>query len=227
VAINIAHNPGSNIAALFANQAPIPPYPTDLASAPNDFTLGVFFTFAGYNIPNAMAIDASGNIWIANNNGSVSRFTGLGAVVSGTGRYTGGGLSAPLAAIAIDSQGNAWVANNGNSSLSLLSGSNGAALSGPGGITGGGILTPLSIAIDGLGDVWTANNNNSVSELNSSGVAISGSGGYTGGGLSYPLSIAIDGSGDAWTTNDYTGSVSKSALRAWPFQGPMVTPGAV
>ena len=76
--------------------------------------------------PKGIAIDMSGNAWIANAGGSsVVKLSPTGSVLSGTGGFTGGGIDAPVA-LALDSQTNVWVANFSGNSVTVLT-STGAA----------------------------------------------------------------------------------------------------
>ena len=116
-AINIAHYPsartttGSNttVSDIFALAAAIgTPYLPALSAAPNDFSIGLNFAVASLSEPFGIAIDASGNTWVASpRNNSVARLSSTGAVLSGTTGYTTD-LSYPLE-IAIDLSGNAFV----------------------------------------------------------------------------------------------------------------------
>ena len=213
-AINIAHNPGANIANLFGLQTATSPFQPDLAGAPNDFTIAINFTGGGaFFNPGLIAIDGSGNIWVANNgkNGSgvynIAELSAGGAAPSGTTGYTGGGLDKPFG-IAIDSSGNIWIANKLGNSISEFNSSGTPNPSSP--FTGGGLSAPFGTAIDQSGNLWIANNNTgSISEFNSSGGAISGSSGIAAGGLNDPLDIGIDVSGNVWVTNDNADSISE------------------
>jgi streptogramin lyase len=204
-AINMAQNPAANVAALYA----IPLYPTTYlptASAqPNDFTLSLNFTGGGLNAPTGIAIDGSGNAWVANSgSNSVTRLSSAGANLSGSGGYTVGGLNGP-SAIAIDLAGNAWVANQSGGDVTELTGS-GAAVSGSPFAAGSGTD---AIAIDGSGNVWAANNSgNSVTKLTIAGSTVTPST-FTGRGLNAPGGIAIDDNGNAWIANSGGGTVTE------------------
>ncbi len=205
-AINIAHNPGVNTAALYALSMGTPPFSPALTLAPNDFAIAINFTGGGIGVngPNAIAIDASSNVWVVTiNSNTVSKFSPSGVAISPSAGYTGGGLGSPNS-IAIDSSGNAWVANNG-SGISEFSNSGNALSPLPLGYTGGGISGPAGVAIDAAGNVWIANDTSffpCVSKFSSSGVHISGNSGYTGGGVYNAVSVAIDASGNAWFADD-------------------------
>jgi streptogramin lyase len=206
-AINIAHNPGSNVAALFGLASANPPFANSFAQ-PNDFTIAVQFTGGGVTDPNAVAIDGSGNVWTTNNNSTVSQLSSLGSAVSGS-PYSVGGLNGPNG-IAIDTAGNAWIANYSGNSVTELT-SSGAAVSGSP-FSGGNMSGPYGIAIDGTtGYVWVTNSLSpfSVTKLSSAGAVLSGSNGYTNGGLATPYSVAIDHAGDAWVANNTNSSVTE------------------
>jgi hypothetical protein len=208
-AIDIAHNPGSNLAVLFALQTALPPFPFDLGEAPSDFIIGLEFTGGALSSPHSIAIDSSGNAWVPNYEGnSVTELSSTGAVLSGTNGYTGGALNMPDG-IAIDSSGNAWIANYGGASVTEIS-SSGSILSGTNGYTGGMNL-PDGISIDGIGNAWVVSHDptDGVVKFSSSGVLLSGTAGYTGGGIFYPSAIAMDGSGNAWITDYGTNTITE------------------
>jgi hypothetical protein len=209
-AINIAHNPGSNVAALYALPSSTSPFVPELSSQPNDFTIGINFTGGGLNSPRGIAVDASGDLWVANtygtnnSNSSVVELSSTGTVLSGTNGFTSGGINLPVG-IAIDHSGNAWITNYTGNSITELS-STGTVLSnaGAGPYSGGGIAGPWTIAIDGPGNVWVTSPTSPavVTKLSSSGAFLSGTSGYNAGGtLSGFLGIALDGSGNAWIAN--------------------------
>ena len=207
--INIAHNPGANVASLYSLASALPPFAPSTSGQPIDFTLGIQFTDASVHGPNSVAIDASGNVWVADHGTSnISEFSNTGASLSGTTGFTGGGLVTPYI-IAIDPSGNAWVSNYYGNNVSKFN-SNGNALSSPSGYTGGGLNTPYGLAIDGNGLAWVSNfTANSMTELSNSGVAGSPSGGYTGGNLGTPYSVAIDTSNNVWVANKGSSSITK------------------
>ena len=195
-AINIAHNPASNVANLYALATAATPFSPGLSAAPNDFTVGLLFTGGGLSEPQRIVIDGSGNAWVANSS-SITELSSSGSILSGSNGYgTGGVINSPLG-IAIDGSGNAWIANTYGGNVVKLS-SSGSVLSGATGYTSGGIADPSAIAIDGVGNVWIANFFNSASEISSAGAAISPAAGYVGGGLNYPQAVAVSGTGDVW-----------------------------
>jgi len=203
-AINIAHNPAANVTPLYNLQTATPAFAGGLTAAPNDWTIAVNYTAnlsgggSSFQMP---AIDAAGNVWLANSS-TVIKISPLGVELNSPGYYSGGVSGAY--SIAIDASGNAWVGNLTANTVTELSPS-GAPLSGASGYAVG--PAPRSIALDKSGNVWTANSStsnatlSSVSELNSTtGANINGSP-FTGGGLSEPVCIALDVAGNAWVGN--------------------------
>jgi streptogramin lyase len=186
-AMNIAQNPGRNVAALnrLRSSSPVFQPALDVNSPPNAWTIAITYVGGGLSTPSSIATDAAGAVWVSNQgNSSVTKFDPTGAALSGSSGFTAGGFSAP-SAIAIDSSGNAWVGNSANNSVTWLNsaGTTGSAF------TGNGLSTPKSIAIDGSGNIWVANTGSStVSAFTGSGLAISA---YSGAGTSAPVSIAI------------------------------------
>ena len=165
-AINIAHNPTANVTALLNTVNTGAPFQPVISSA-TSFTLAVNFTGGGLSQPSAVAVDASGNIWVSNQatpggvqaTGRVSKLNHLGVPANSTG-YTGGGLILGQN-VAVDNSGNVWVGSTtltaSTNNLSEFNGTTGAAISGASGFTGGGLNNPIGLAIDQSGNVWTAN----------------------------------------------------------------------
>jgi len=217
-AINIAHNPAANVAALYAIPPPTPPFGPALSTQPSDFTVALSFTGGGISGPFSLAIDGAGDVWMVNSGTStVTEMNGVtGAPISPSGGFDGG-LNAPFS-IAIDPSGNAWVVdatiNNGfgntNTGVTVFTPSGSTVSGSP--FIGGGLnipanfdtISPRDIAFDASGNAWIANSGNgSVTELNGlTGAAISPA--TTGFPVTStqtsPSGVAIDGSGDVWVS---------------------------
>ncbi len=193
-AMNIARNPSLNVAAVFALVTGDPVFGPTLSAVPSDWTLAINYTGGGLNAPKGTAVDAAGNIWVANSGAganSLSEFNNAGTAISGSAGFTGGGLNVPTA-LAVDPTGNVWVANAGSGTSVLSKFTSAGTPVSATGYTGGGLNIPKSISVDGNGNVWLANSGaNTVSEFSNSGVALSGSG-YSGGGVTTPIGIAIN-----------------------------------
>jgi streptogramin lyase len=209
-AINIAHNPGSNIASLYGLGSASGPFQPALTAAPNDFTVAITYSGGGLDgsgrAPEGIAVDASGNVWVPNSSSNtVSEFKSNGVVLSNQATpcnsyYCGAGLSEPTS-VAIDIYGNAWVANYKGTSISEFNAS-GYAISGPPGFEGSGLNSPYGIAIDDVNRTWVANfGGNNLSEFTANGTALSGQNGYASGVLDGPAGIAADTAGNVWSVN--------------------------
>jgi len=207
-AINIAHNPGINIATLYGLPTANAPFQPSLNSEPNDFTIAISYTAGGLNTCNDLAVDGSGNVWVTNGSGnSISEFGPVGNPISSSAGFATGGLAQPKM-LAIDATGNVWATNTSSNSISELKPNGSAATGSP--FSGGGLSNPWGVAVDAIGDIWIANNGSpSISEFSSTGAAISPAvTGYTGGGLDQPQGIAIDAGGDVWVANVIGNTVS-------------------
>jgi streptogramin lyase len=202
-AIDIAHHPGSNVAALFGLQPGDPAFAANLSSQPKDFTIGLNFTASSINQPKDVAIDASGNAWVASQNCSCAvEISAAGALLSGTGGFTGGYISLPNS-IAVDQAGYVWIGDPAANAVTKIS-SAGAIQSGATGYANGVVSQPEGLALDGSGNAWIASHNShSVVELTASGTVLSGAG-FAGGQFVEDFGIAVDGSNNVWVT----GSVS-------------------
>ena len=220
-ALNIAKNPGNNVATLFNLASANPPWPTQgLSAAPNDWTIALQFTGGGMggNInhrsnSNGMAIDGSGNIWVSNTTtATLTELNNLGApqspnmtnIVSGTfnaGGFPAASLDHPVP-VAIDTNNNVFVGNinadatefnNAGSFVRLISG---------GGLTG----QVDALAVDGNNNVWAAGDNE-LAAFNNTGTPLSGSPYLSGdGGL---ITIAVDASNNIWVEDENNGNLYK------------------
>src|ERR1017187_10012963 len=124
-----------------------------------------------------IAIDASGSVWVMSTdlnfflvNGTLTKLSSSGAVLSGAVGYTGSTVGSPYG-LAVDDSGNAWT-ENGVNGIDEYSNS-GTLLSPSEGYTGG-LNYPSLIAIDGSGNPWVTWSNGSamVSEFSGSGTPL-------------------------------------------------------
>ncbi len=158
-ALNITHNPGQNVAAIFATIPANPPFPTTLMQSPNDWTMSLTVTGGGLSYPTALGIDSQNNVWVADEPGPLSAFNPQGTPLSPTGYGFDNGVSiiVDVYGLAIDTQDNIWVTNEqgygGGSygSITEFYGINGAGTIGTSPNNGGynnSINFPVSIAAD-------------------------------------------------------------------------------
>ncbi len=189
-------------------------------------------TAAELHYPGGIAVDASGDLFIADTYNNcvreVNASTGDITTVAGNGvaGYSGDGGQATNAeldrpcSLAVDADGNLFIADEKNNCIREVNATTGVittvAGNGTGGFSGdGGLATsaeldsPDGIAVDSGGDLFIADtSNNRIREVNATThvittVAGNGTAGYSGDGgqatnaeLYYPASIALDASGD-------------------------------
>lgn len=148
--------------------------------------------------PLDVAIDASGNAWVANyTSSSISEFSSAG-VAAANSPYTGNGLSSP-AGIALQpgTTGAAWVTNSGSTAISAFT-STGTAVSGsPFSLSGE--VTPFGIAIDGRGLIWSTDKSTGLFAMNTAGSEAAGDPYF--GDSKTTNAVAVDGAGAIWVTD--------------------------
>lgn len=216
-ALNIALNPSNNVQALLQLPNASAPFQPSIATA-NDLTIALEFASGG-TAPKALALDGTGNVWIANyatggSSSSVSLLSPLG-VPAANSPYSGAASVNGVTALAVDSNNQVWLANHDNNSVAALSATTTNSQttiqtnSGPFGSIG--LSSPSGIAVDAGNNIWVANNgNNSITKMPNAGCAnpqcVTS---YTGGGLNGPNAIALDSTGLAWITNTTGGSITR------------------
>ena len=205
-------------------------------------------TKAQLNEPQAVAVDASGNVYIADtdNNrirhvsakGVINTIAGTGAV--GSSGDNGPGISAQLnapAGVAVDAKGNVYVADTGNSRVRVIApngiitpfaGTGTAGFSGDGGAATSAMLyEPHGLAVDASGNVYIADfGNNRIREVSTNGtintIAGNGVSGYSGDGgpatlaaINGPSAVAVDPGGNVYiadTNGDRVREVSDGTM---------------
>jgi hypothetical protein len=202
-ALNIAHHPAANVAQIYSvvNNAPLA-FIGGPSSLPTDFTLSIVYTSGGLSIASQPAVDAKGNVWIAdttgvNGNGGLVELNSMGAPLSPSSGWTDSSLNNP-GGVAIDASGNVWLANYGGNSLSQFSSS--GVFQTTATAPGKALLNPKHLAFDQTGGLWVASSDGTTSSL----MKFSGSGAYqatfTGNGLDQSTGLAIDRYGDVWVS---------------------------
>ncbi len=173
---------------------------------------------AQLNVPAAVAVDDSGNIYIADENNNRIRkvnTAGIITTIAGNGSpgFSGDGGAATAAklhnplGVAIDPGGNVYVADMYNSAIrkitaagtiSTIAGNGTAGYSGNGGAAiSAQLFFPTSVCVDGGGTVFIADNqNNVIRKVDNSGIittiAGNGTNGFNGdGGAAVSASLAL------------------------------------
>jgi len=206
---------------------------------------------ANLNFPYGAAIDASGNIYIADTNNNrirkVDASTGNISTVAGnaTGGYSGDGGPAASASInhptgaAIDASGNIYIADNYNhrirkvdastGNISTIAGNGIAGYSGDGGpAASASLYLPIDAAIDASGNIYIASSNGGrirkvdASTGNITKVAGYGSPIYSGDGgpaasasFYNPYGAAVDASGNIYIADTKNQRIRKVDASTW------------
>ncbi len=205
-------------------------------------------TNAELSNPTGVAVDATGNLFIADSGNNVIRKVGTNGViitVAGNGNYgysgdggvaTNAELSAPQS-VAVDATGNVFIADYINNRIREV-GTNGiittAAGNGTNGYSGDGgaatnaeLVSPAGVAVDATGNLFISDlGNNVIREVGTNGiittVAGNGTNGYSGDGgaatnaeLYVPAGVAVDANGNLFIADS-----GNSVIRKVVFFGP-------
>jgi len=117
---------------------------------------GTVTSYPCCDVPAAIALDQSGNIWVADFDASaIVKLSPSGALLGQTA--AAGGIETPDG-LAVDGSGNVWTANYHGNTLSEFNGATVQALSPAGGLGQDAALTsPFGTAIDASGNLWISN----------------------------------------------------------------------
>ena len=230
--LNIAHNPGANVSALYNLVTPQSPFQPTLTSAPNDLALSVQYTTPNLNSPLNLRSDASGNLWFRDGGSSsnlVEKLGPSGAVLSGPGYAVGGQGGGD--SLTLDAQGNVFLGDRSAFSVFKL-GPNGTLLSPANGFPAfcsNPNANVDAVAMDGSGNVWASGSGGCALKETSTGTVLSGASGFPSTSDD-SLSLAIDSTGAAWitgVTNSVVRRVSKSGTILADYGSTVFTPYSI
>jgi streptogramin lyase len=185
-------------------------------------------TVASFYAPIGVAVDAAGNVYVADNgnqmireinpSGVVTTLAGSGTIGSLNGTGTAASFRGPTG-VAVDATGNVYVGDWGNNVIRKISPSGVVTtLAGSGTIgslngtgTAASFFEPFGVAVDAAGNVYVADQiNNLIRKINPSGVVstLAGSGaiGSANGvgpvaSFNHPTGIAVDASGNVYVAD--------------------------
>ena len=191
---------------------------------------------ASFRFPSGVAVDGSGNLFVADSrnykvrkitpDGVVTTFAGSGSLGSADGTGTAASFNV-MYGVAVDGSGTVYVADSGNNKIrkvtpggavSTLAGS-GAAGSLDGAGAAATFYFPAGIAVDSSGNVYTADRTNNkirriapggaVTTVAGTGAAGSADGPGNAATFSMPYGVAVDGSGNVYVADSMTNKVRK------------------
>jgi hypothetical protein len=209
----IALNPGSHVSSLYNQSSAFAAFQPQLAAAPNDFSVGITYTGGNLTAPGFIAIDSSGNAWVANcpscqpsvGTDSIVGFNSGGAVLSGSLGYTAG-IHKPQG-LAFDLLGNLWSTNSaaGSKPDEVVKQTSGGLAFAFNDSTIGGLQ---GLAIDSSNNAWVTNRSlNNIVKINSGGTRTQAP--VTSPGFTGPTGINIDGSGIIFAAGNTSNSILK------------------
>ncbi len=179
-ALNIALNPGTNVAALFGLVSASAPFQPTLSAVPTDFAVAIQYN--GAPITNSygtqgIAIDSAGNAWIATGfvvesgatTHALTEISPAGIYLSGASGYGSTNLQFPEG-VAIDASNNVYVTDiYANKVLKFAA--NGSLLNS---FSPASLNAPSGIAVDTDGSLWIVNLR-TISHVTAGGVDAAGS----------------------------------------------------
>jgi streptogramin lyase len=229
--VDLARNPTSAPAALYALTRSVRVYAPALSAPPSAWILALRYTEPDLYASGRIAFDSLGRAWSSDNwlpgTQNPSPFV---TVLDPSGQptlgspITGGGMKAGAWGIAITPQGTVWVPSFGGDAMSQYSPS-GTVLSPSTGWTNGNLVHPQGVAVDQKGNVWIANNYGPESAPDQGDIVVYPGGNpakaitISGGGLNHPFAVQIDGYGRAWVTNAGLGGAKLVGTKAAIFIG--------
>jgi sugar lactone lactonase YvrE len=194
---------------------------------------------ARFNFPESVAVDASGNAYVADSyNQTIRKISSSGAVITlaglagNIGSADGNGSAARFnfpQGVTVDGSGNVYVADTYNHTIrkitsagvvTTLAGSAGSTGSADGSGSAARFFYPDGLAADGSGNVYVADlYNHTIRKITSAGAVttVAGSAGLSGSTdgtgaaarFYFPEGVAVDGSGTLYVADTYNNTIRK------------------
>jgi uncharacterized protein (TIGR03437 family) len=216
-------------------------------------------TSASLNSPYSVAVDVSGNLFIADAENNVIRKVSPSGVITtvagnGTAGFSGDGGQATLAqlnfpdAVAVDASGNLFIADDYNfrirrvsasGIITTIAGNGTSGFSGDGGpATSASLFFPGGIAVGNSGNLFIADSGNRIRKVSASGIitTLAGDGfsGFAGDGgpsisaeLNIPEGLALDASGNLFIADSGNSRIREVSASSPSAAGPSVPANGV
>ncbi|RQO80217.1 hypothetical protein DBR40_00950 [Pedobacter sp. KBW01] len=192
-------------------------------------------TAASFQHPSALAVDASGNVFVSDQqnhkirkitpSGVVTTFAGSGSPGFANGTGTGASFYSPIG-LAFDGAGNLYVADYSNHRIRIITPSGvvstfagtGSAGSSNGSALSATFRNPMGVAVDASGNVYVADRLNhmirkisggTVSTVAGNGSMGSASGYGTSATFQYPNNLALDASGNIYVADQQNNTIRR------------------
>jgi uncharacterized repeat protein (TIGR01451 family) len=157
---------------------------------------------SGLNGPSGVAVDGSGNVYVADrNNNAVKEWS---ATTQQVTTLVSSGLSSP-GSVAVDGSGNVYIADSLDSAIKEWS----AATQQVTTLVSSGLNQPWGAAVDGSGNVYIADSlNSAIKEWSAATQQVTS---LVSSGLSYPNGVAVDGSGNVYIADYGSNSIMEQS----------------
>ncbi|HEY1663300.1 MAG TPA: BACON domain-containing carbohydrate-binding protein [Verrucomicrobiae bacterium] len=155
---------------------------------------------SGLNSPSGVAVDSSGNVYIADfGNSAIKEWNAASntvtTLVSGAGEPYG---------IAVDSSGNVYIADTYNNTVKEWNATNHSVTT----LVSSGLNNPFEVAVDSSGNVYIADfSNSAIKEWNAASNTVTT---LVSSGLDEPIGVAVDTSG-----NVYIADFGNTTIKEW------------
>jgi CSLREA domain-containing protein len=174
------------------------------------FSYAITALGGGFSYPDSVAVDASGNVYLADYGPNAVYEIPAGCASSSCVTRLGGGFLEPLG-VAVDASGNVYVADSPNGAVDEMPA--GCASSSCVTSLGGGsgsFSAPTDVAVDGSGNVYVTDYNlsNAIKEM-PAGCASLSCVTLLGGGFLGPAGLAVDGSGNVYVADSENDAVKE------------------
>ncbi|QTE45153.1 MULTISPECIES: gliding motility-associated C-terminal domain-containing protein [Mucilaginibacter] len=168
---------------------------------------------AAFNAPDALVLDAAGNLYVSDQQNNVIRKITPGGLVSTfAGTDSEAGVNNPRG-LAIDNAGNLYVADQGNNVIRKITAAgvvttyagNGTVGANNGPAASASFNTPTAVGLDAAGNLYVSDSGNSIiRKISPAGVVSTFATGFN-----FPRELRVDGTGNVYVAEQYGNTIKK------------------